>query len=73
MANSVAFTAKIKQGMIEIPEQYQDELIGENEVRVIVIKQPKKISQTGIIAELTENPIAVPGVRQLTRDEIHQL
>ena len=73
MANSVEFKAKIKQGIIEIPEEYQQELTEENEVTVIVLKQPKRISQTGMIAELTQNPISVRGIRKLTRDEIHQL
>lgn len=73
MANSVEFKAKIQQGIIEIPEEYQQDLREENEVIVIILKQPKRISQTGIIAELTQNPISVPGVRKLTKDEIHQL
>jgi len=51
MANTVEFKAKIKQGIIEIPEEYQQELTEAQEVTVIVIKQPKRISQTGIIAE----------------------
>jgi hypothetical protein len=45
----------------------------DSEVQVIVIKQNKKISTTGIIAELTQNPVAVQGIRQLNREEIHQL
>ncbi|MBD2485365.1 MULTISPECIES: hypothetical protein [Planktothrix] len=73
MANSVEFKAKIQQGIIEIPEEYQQDLREENEVTVIILKQPKRISQTGIIAELTQNPISVPGVRKLTKDDIHQL
>lgn len=73
MTNSVEFKATIKQGIIEIPEDYQQELRDENEVTVIVLKKTKRISQTGMIAELTKNPISVPGLRQLTRDEIHQL
>ena len=73
MANSVEFNAKIKQGIIEIPEEYQQELNKEDEVTVIVIKKTKKISQTGIIAELTDNPISVPGLRKLNRDDIYQL
>jgi hypothetical protein len=73
MVNSLEFKAKIKQGMIEIPAKYQQELLEENEVTVILLKQPKKISQTGIIAELTENPIPVKDIRQLTRDDIYQL
>ncbi|MDJ1185425.1 hypothetical protein [Roseofilum casamattae] len=73
MPKTVEFKARIKQGIIEIPEEYQQELRGENEVTIIVVKQSKTISQTGTIAELTQNPIAVPGVHKLTRDEIHRL
>ncbi|HIK12394.1 MAG TPA: hypothetical protein IGS52_19395 [Oscillatoriaceae cyanobacterium M33_DOE_052] len=74
MSNSVEFTAKIKQGLIEIPEEYQQELNPEEEITVILIKHQKRISQTGIIAELTDNPISVPGWRnKLTRDDIYQL
>ncbi|MDJ1180515.1 hypothetical protein PJF56_16760 [Roseofilum sp. BLCC_M91] len=73
MANTVEFKARIKQGIIEIPEEYQQQLREEHEVTVIVLKQSKRISQTGMIAELTRNPIPVPGVHKLTRDEIHQL
>lgn len=72
MANAVEFKAKIQQGIIEIPEEYQQDLKESQEVTVIILKQPKRISQTGIIAELTQNPISVPGVRKLTKDEIHQ-
>lgn len=73
MTNSVEFKVKIKQGIIEIPQEYKQELEEENEVTVIVLKQPKIISRTGIIADLTQNPISVPGIRKLTRDEIYQL
>ena len=73
MANSVEFKTTIKQGIIEIPEQYKQELREEHEVTVIVLRTPKQITQTGIIAELTQNPISVPGLRKLTREEIHSL
>lgn len=73
MVNSLEFKAKIKQGMIYIPEEYQQELLEDHEVTVILLKQPKKISQTGIIAELTENPIPVKDIRKLTRDDIYNL
>jgi hypothetical protein len=73
MLNTIEFKAKIKQGVIEIPKEYQQQLSEGNEVQVIVTKQPKRIPQTGTIAQLTENPIAVKGIRKLTRDEIHQL
>ena len=73
MLNAVEFKAKIKQGIIEIPEEYQQDLREDSEVQVIVIKQNKKISITGIIAQLTQKPVAVKGIRQLNREEIHQL
>lgn len=73
MVNSLEFKAKIKQGMIYIPEEYQQELLEDNEVTVILLKQPKRISQTGIIAELTENPIPVKDIRKLTKDDIYDL
>jgi hypothetical protein len=71
MANSVEFKVKIKKGIIEIPEEYRQELREVGEVTVIVLKQPKRISQTGVIAELTQKPIPVSSIRQLTRDEIY--
>jgi hypothetical protein len=73
MLESVEFKAKIKQGVIEIPKEYQQQLSEEVEVKVIVIQPDKQISQTGIIAELTENPLVVRGIRQLTRDDFYQL
>lgn len=73
MLNAVEFKAKIKQDIIEISAEYQQELREGSEVQVIVIKQNKKISTTGIIAELTQKPVAVKGILQLNRQEIHQL
>ena len=69
MANSVEFKVKIKKGIIEIPEEYKQELKEVGEVTVMVLKQPKRI--TGAIAELTQNFIPVSGIRKLTRDEIY--
>lgn len=73
MLNAVEFKAVIKDGIIKIPEEYQRDFTEVDEVQVIVIKPTKRISKTGTIAELTENPIAVKGVRQLSRDDIHQM
>ena len=73
MFNAIEFKAKIRQGVIEITDEYKQDLKEDNEVQVIVIKQSKKISKTGIISKLTQNPIAVKGIRQLTRDDIYEL
>jgi hypothetical protein len=74
MLNTVEFKAKIKQGVIEIPEEYQQQLSEESEVQVIVIKQEKiATSQTqkvkDIIDHLTKNPIKADGF--LSRNEIY--
>ncbi|WP_017292580.1 hypothetical protein [Geminocystis herdmanii] len=73
MINSLEFQTKIKKGKIYIPEKYQQELTEEDEITVILLKQPKKISPTGVIAELTENPISVKNIRKLTREDIYNL
>ncbi|MDJ1180068.1 hypothetical protein PJF56_14470 [Roseofilum sp. BLCC_M91] len=75
MANTMEFKARIKQGMIEIPEEYQQEFREENEVTVIVLKQSKlsgyqsNDNTPDIIDALTENPIKVD--RVLSREEIY--
>lgn len=53
---------------LNLPVEFKD---ADLEVKVIVLKQPKRISQTGVIAELTQKPITVSGIRQLTRDEFY--
>ncbi|MBW4550720.1 MAG: hypothetical protein KME35_06365 [Aphanocapsa sp. GSE-SYN-MK-11-07L] len=69
---TVGFQATVKNGVIEIPDQYQQELEAMEVVEVIVKKaekQPKKIS--GFLKELIENPIMVKDFKPLTRDEIY--
>jgi hypothetical protein len=79
MLNAVEFKTKIKQGIIEIPEEYQQDLREGSEVQVIVIKQTTSITKSDImkselknervIGDLTENPAKVSGF--LSRDEIY--
>lgn len=74
MLNAVEFKAKIKQGIIEIPEEYQQDLREDSEVQVIVIKQTKtrtnsELKNKEIIDDLTENPVKVSGF--LSRNEIY--
>ncbi|PSB17346.1 hypothetical protein C7B65_18890 [Phormidesmis priestleyi ULC007] len=69
---TVEFQAKVKNGVIVIPEEYKQELATANTVKVTVLKQPKQqILETDILAELMRNPISVPEVRSITRDEMH--
>jgi hypothetical protein len=74
MLNAVEFKAKIKQGIIEIPEEYQQDLREDSEVQVIVIKQTttrtnSELKNKEIIDDLTENSVKVSGF--LSRDEIY--
>ena len=74
MLNAVEFKAKIKQGIIEIPEEYQQDLREDSEVQVIVIKQTttrtnSELKNQEIIDDLTENPVKVSWF--LSRDEIY--
>jgi len=71
--SAVEFQAKIENGAIAVPDAYKQELLDGEIVTVVVSKQPKKkISQTGMIAELTRNPVQVQGIRSVTRDEMHE-
>ncbi|MCZ8222396.1 MAG: hypothetical protein O9324_00155 [Microcystis sp. LE19-84.1B] len=74
MLNAVEFKTKIKQGIIEIPEEYQQDLTEDSEVQVIVIKQTttrtnSELKNKEIIDDLTENSVKVSGF--LSRDEIY--
>ena len=63
------FQTNIKDGIIELPEEYRDQLKGI--VRVTILAQPLK-KQQRIIAKLLKNPIKDPSFTPLTRDEIYQ-
>lgn len=70
--STVEFQATVKNGVIEIPDQYQQELEAMEVVEVVVKKaekQKKKIS--GFLKELIENPIEVKDFKPLIRDEIY--
>ncbi len=73
--STIQFKANIKDGVIEIPEEYRQELIEEDVVTVTIytVRKPKKkISEIGFIAELTKNPIQVKDFKFLTREEAHE-
>ncbi|KAM3090716.1 hypothetical protein ACKFKF_34380 [Phormidesmis sp. 146-12] len=69
---TVEFQARVENGVIVVPEEYKQDLSEGSTIKVTVTKQPKKrISEDGILAELMRHPISVPGVRSLTREEMH--
>ena len=65
---AVEFDAKIKNGKIEIPPNYQNKL-GEN-VKVILLAEEKEDS-IDMIDYLTKHPINVNNFKPLSRDEIY--
>ena len=70
--STIKFQATVKNGLIEIPDQYQQEVEAMEVIEVVVKKaekQNKKIS--GFLKELIENPIEVKDFKPLTRDEIY--
>ncbi len=68
---AVEFQANIRDGIIEIPEEYKQELSDCNSVKVIIMKKQKKLA-TGIIARLISNPVKVKDFTPLMRDEAHE-
>ena len=68
---AVEFQASVKDGAIEIPHKYQQELGNGSTVKVIVLMSQQKPRDRDIMDELTENPISVKGLPRLTRDEIY--
>ncbi|MBP0030402.1 hypothetical protein [Roseofilum sp. Guam] len=70
MVNYFEFKAKIKQGMIEIPPEYQHNIQAGSDVKVIIVSEER--AKPRLMDRLAENPISVKGWSKLTRDEIHE-
>lgn len=66
---AIEFQTQIKNGIIEMPTEYQNRINGL--VRVIVLA-PERAQRTGIIARLLEHPIQDDNFVPLTRDGIYQ-
>ncbi|MER3432176.1 MAG: hypothetical protein C4288_01775 [Leptolyngbya sp. ERB_1_1] len=68
---TVEFQAKVENGVIVIPDEYKQEIVQANTVKIVVEKQSAKstASRHDIMDELAQNPIKVD--RFLTRDESH--
>lgn len=65
------FETTIKDGLIEIPSNFQDNLIEGEVVTVSINKQSsKKTAAVGIIAKLMNNPVKFEG-EPFKREEIY--
>ncbi len=75
MTTDTYFNAKVNNGTIEIPVEYQDEIRNAEMVKIVILKpspEKKRFPQTGIIAQLTANPIQIAGFKPLTREEANE-
>ncbi len=66
---AVEFQAKVKNGSIEIPEEYKTRF--EERVRVILLSEEENTA-ANFIDHLLQHPIAIAGFRPLTREEIYE-
>lgn len=70
---TIEFQGKVENGVIVVPDEYKQVLADHDTVTIKINTRPKKrISQTGIIAALSQNPVQIEGIRSITRDEMHQ-
>jgi hypothetical protein len=75
MITNTQFNAKLRDGKIEIPVEYQDEIHNAEIVQIVILKplsKKKGFPQTGIIAQLTANPIQIEDFKPLTREEANE-
>ena len=67
--HAVEFKAKVKNGVIEIPQEYKEQF--KSLVRVILLADEPETSVVNLIDQLLANPLKVNGFRPLTREEAH--
>lgn len=70
MLGAVEFQAKIQNGLIQIPDEYKQELGEGDEIKVIVLVKKTSYRARDIIDELTEKPVQVDTF--LSREEIYR-
>jgi hypothetical protein len=64
------FQAKLKDGRIEIPAEYQDKISGT--VHVIVLSSEKSAGSADMVDRLLQRPIEMENFAPLTREEIYE-
>lgn len=63
------FKAKIKGGIIQVPQKYSEKI--NRTVKVIILSDSRR-HPTDIIDDLLKKPVKVPGFTPLSRDEIYE-
>jgi hypothetical protein len=64
------FKAKPENGLIEIPAEYKDKIVGT--VRVIVLSQEQRVGTTDMVDRLLEHPFEIENFAPLTREEVYE-
>ncbi|WP_416672604.1 hypothetical protein [Egbenema bharatensis] len=67
----VEFETEIRNGVIEIPEQYKQELSDGHKIKVSIATEEPRQRPWSMMDELAQQPISVKGLGKLTRDEIY--
>jgi len=65
----IEFRTTVKDGVIEIPPEYQGKV--NDRIRVILIPERRKSRKTNLILQLLNKPLQEKGFRPLSRDEIY--
>jgi hypothetical protein len=66
---AIEFQTKIKNGVIEIPQDYRNKL--KENVKVIILAEEEEIA-SDMIEQLLESPLKVENFKPLTREEIYE-
>ncbi|WP_228039279.1 hypothetical protein [Dolichospermum sp. LEGE 00240] len=75
MSINTQFQARVNNGKIEIPVEYQEQICSAEIVQIIILQPAptkKHFPLTGIIAQLTANPMQISGFNPLTREEANE-
>ena len=65
---AIEFRARIKNGLIEVPQEHRDKL--RDEVKVIILAE-KTEPNANMIEELLTSPLKLPHFKPLSREEIY--
>lgn len=67
--NQVEFDAIVKDGVIEIPAQFAVQIAGQ--VHVTVSTADESVRSPSLIQQLLSQPLDLPGLKPMSRDEIY--
>jgi len=67
--SAIEFQARVKNGNIEIPDEFKDKLTGP--VRVIVLAEDKP-AKADLIDRLLASPLRLEDFEPLTREEVYE-